>query len=410
MSATWEDPSTAELLWELARSARVVTFDQRGAGRSDPLTTDEPPPLEERVAEALSVLDAAEFDEADLLALHDGGPVALLATTAQPERFRSLILVNTAPRMAWAEDYSQGFDENTENWLVTELSERWGTGFSLPLWAPSFGDLPDGAERWARIEQAACSPGQAVRQTRQTFATDARHLLELVGVPSLVIQRRDDPSVPPGNGRYLADRLPGCTFVELPGADHMPFVGDSGSIVAAIRSFLGVSVAASTGERRLGAVVFTDIVGSTERLSDVGDIRWRELLDHHDAIASRIADDHGGRIVNTTGDGLLALFSGPADAIRFAMAVQRELAAIGLPVRAGVHAGEVVARGQDIAGIAVHAAARVAALAPAETIYVSRTVTDLVAGSGLSFEPAGDFELKGIPGTHSLFRVAGDGG
>lgn len=407
-SATWEDPAGHAFLTELASANLLVTFDQRGGGRSDPLTVDEPLPLEERAADALAVLDAAEVEQAHLVAFHDGGPVALMAVTAHPDRFHSLVLVNTAPRMAWAPDFPQGFDRGVEDWFVDQLRERWGTGFTMPLWAPSFAQLPDGRKRWARAEQTACSPDQAVRQTRQTFATDARHLLDLVAVPTLVIQRRDDPSVPAGNGRFLADRLPGCTFVELPGADHMPHAGDIRMMVRSVRSFLGEEHAPATGDRRLGVVVFTDIVGSTEHLTKLGDSRWGEVLDAHDAAAHRIAGQLGGRIVKSTGDGVLAWFSGPVRAIGFATDLMGELSGLGLGSRAGAHAGEVLLRGSDIAGVAVHAAARVAALAPAGSIYVSRTVTDLVAGAGLTFEPAGEHHLKGLPGEWPIYRVASD--
>lgn len=404
-SATWDDQTGRAFLAQLAEIGTLVCFDQRGAGLSDPLVGDEPLPLEERVADTLAVLDAAGLGESHLLAWHDGGPVALLAATAHPERFRSLTLMNTAPRLSQADDFPQGFDRAVEEWLVSEMRSKWGTGFTMELWAPSYSTLPDGRQRWARLEQTSCSRDQAVRQTRQTMATDARHLLELVAVPTLVIQRRGDPAVPPGNGRDLAERLSDCTLVELPGVDHMPYSGDVAMIVGAVRSFVGEDRRPATGERRLGVVVFTDIVGSTELAISLGDQRWGEVLDEHDAAAERIATRLGGRVVKSTGDGTLALFTAPARGIEFATQLQHELAELGIDLHSGVHAGEVLMRGDDIAGVAVHAAARVAALAPPGAVYISRTVTDLVAGSGLSFTAVGEHQLKGLPGTWTIHRV-----
>jgi class 3 adenylate cyclase/pimeloyl-ACP methyl ester carboxylesterase len=405
-SVSWADPTASQFFRELSRFTHLVTFEQRGAGMSDPLEHGRPLTLEDRVADALAVLDAVDLDRPCVVATHDGGPVALLAVTTQPERFRGLILLNTAPCLRWAPDYPQGRDDATVEWFVEQMHAHWGTGFSVDWLAPSFAALPDGRERWARLEQGACSPGQARLQTEQTFATDARHLLELVSIPTLVVQHREDPAVPAGNGRNLADRIPDCVLVELPGNDHMPWSPSAGAVVGPIGWFVGRQESTkATDTRRLAAVVFTDIVGSTEALTRLGDLRWADVLDTHDAAARRLADAHGGQLVKCTGDGTLCAFQGPAQAIRYAVDMREEVGRLGLEMRAGVHAGEILARGDDVAGVAVHAAARVGALAPPGCVYVSRTVTDLVAGSQIPFEEVGQHPLKGLPGTWEIFRV-----
>jgi pimeloyl-ACP methyl ester carboxylesterase len=405
MSATWTDPTASELLWEISRFTRLVTFDQRGAGLSDPVPSGHPLPLEERVRDAFAVSEAADLDRPFVLATHDGGPVALLAVTTQPDRFRGLILVSTAPCLRRAPDYPAGFDDATADWFPEQMYANWGTGWSIDFLASSFAAMPDGRERWARLEQAACSPGQARAQTEQAFATDVRHLLEIVSVPTLVIERRDDPAIPRGSGRYMADRIPDAWFIELPGSDHMPWSGDNTQIADAIRWFVAHEAPPEVDPRRLAAVVFTDIVRSTEQLVDLGDSRWAAMLDRHDAAARNIAEANGGQLVKCTGDGTLCVFHGPAQAIHFAMELRTEVDHLGLEMRAGVHAGEVHARGEDVTGIAVHAAARVSEVAPEGRVFVSRTVTDLVAGSGLEFVSEGEYSLKGLPGSWELFSV-----
>ena len=405
MSAAWADPTASEILWEISRFTRLVTFDQRGAGLSDPLPGGHLPPLEDRVGDAFAVFEAADLDRPFLLATHDGGPAALLAVTTQPGRFRGLILVSTAPCLRQASDYPAGFDDATADWFLEQMHANWGTGWSVDFLASSFAAVPDGRERWARLEQAACSPGQARAQTEQAFATDARHLLEIVSVPTLVIARRDDPAIPRGSGRYMADRIPDAWLVELPGSDHMPWSGDNAQIADAIRWFVAHEAPPEVDPRRLAAVVFTDIVRSTEQLADLGDSRWAAMLDLHDAAARNIAEANGGQLVKCTGDGTLCVFHGPAQAIHYAMELRNEVDHLGLEMRAGVHAGEVHARGEDVTGIAVHAAARVSEVAPEGRVFVSRTVTDLVAGSDLEFASEGEYSLKGLPGSWELFSV-----
>lgn len=404
----WEDREGRAFFDSLRDRARLITFDQRGAGRSDPLLANAPLPLEERLTDAQTVMEAAGASRPYLLAFHDGGPVALLAVATHPEEFAGLILLNTAPRLAWAPDFTQGFDQQLLEAFLEEMPALWGTGSSANLWAPSAVSTPQQRDRWARMEQAQCSPSQLVLQSQQTNSTDARHLLELISIPTLVVQRSGDLSLPAHNGRYLADRIQDATLLELPGDDHFPFTGDNRLLVAAIQGFLALPQQRPKPLTRLSAVVFTDIVDSTQMVTEMGDERWVRLLDAHDHAARLLAERHKGRLVKSTGDGTLAVFDGPIRAMRYALDLRHDVAELGLRMRAGVHAGEVQGRDddEDVAGLAVHAAARVAALAPPDQVYVSRTVTDLVAGiRELAFEPQGSHELKGLAGSWELFEV-----
>ena len=406
VTSTLADPVSILAVDAVASFSRLALFDQRGAGRSDPLSDGVPLPLEDRMADLLAVVDEAGMERPWLLAFHDGGPVALMAATTHPERFAGLILINTAARLAYADDFQEGFSAAAEAALIDALREAWGTGASAFMWVPSLAALPGGVERWALLEQAACSPSQAVAQTRQAFATDARHLLPLVTIPSLIVQARFDASLPANNGRYLADRIRHAELVELPSTDHMPFVTDIDAYVDVVRSFiLRTRGPVPTSERRLSTVVFTDIVDSTRHAARLGDAGWASMLDAHDRIARRVAEDRHGRVVKSTGDGLLLTFDGPANGIGFAGEFVRDIGELGLVVRVGIHSGEIQRRGDDVAGISVHAAARIADAAPPGETLVSRTVVDLVAGSGVDFEPKGTHALKGLDREWELFSV-----
>jgi class 3 adenylate cyclase len=289
--------------------------------------------------------------------------------------------------------------------LVEVTGKNWGEGIGLGAWAPSRRDDAELRQWWARLQRLAASPGMV----RNIFALypqmDIRDVLPTIQVPTLVLHRRDDRMVSIELGRYLADHIPGAKLVELEGDDHLFFTGDSDTILDEIQEFLTGARSMPSPERVLSTVLFTDVVGSTERAVDLGDERWRELLRSHDARVRTQLERFQGREVNTTGDGFLATFDGPARAIRCAVAIRDAVEALGLDVRAGVHTGEVEMRDADISGIAVHLAARVAAAAGAGEVLVSRTVVDLVAGSGLTFTDRGEHALKGVPGEWRLFAV-----
>jgi pimeloyl-ACP methyl ester carboxylesterase len=399
----WEQPSLAHFWSRLASFRRVISFDKRGTGLSDPTT--HAPTLEECVDDLRSVMDAAGSERADVLGISEGGTMAMLLAAGHPERVNALVLYGTCARMLEAPGYPGGVSEEALARLVEFSGKGWGQGIGLGAWAPSRRDDAQLREWWARLQRLAASPGMV----RSIFALypdmDIRDVLPTIHVPTLVVHRRGDRMISIELGRYLAEHIPDARLVELDGEDHLFFTGDSEAILDAIQEFLTGARSMPSPERVLSTVLFTDVVGSTERAVDLGDERWRELLRSHDERIRSQLERFQGREVNTTGDGFLATFDGPARAIRCAVAIRDAVGALGLEVRAGVHTGEVEMREGDISGIAVHLAARVAATAGAGEVLVSRTLVDLVAGSGLSFTDRGEHALKGVPGEWRLFAV-----
>ncbi|OMC46023.1 hydrolase [Mycobacterium sp. IS-2888] len=401
----WEEPSVAHFYSRLASFRRVVIFDKRGTGLSDPTT--HAPTLEQSVDDMRAVMDAAGCESADLVGISEGGTMAMLMTASHPERVKALALYGTFSRLLQAPDYPLGVTEEQLSALIELSAKGWGEGVGLGAWAPSRRGDAGLRGWWARLQRVAASPGMV----RNIFALypqlDIRDVLPAIQVPTLVLHRRGDRMVRLEMGRYLADRIPGSKFVELDGTDHLFFTGDADALLDEVEEFLTGVRPVPAVERVLATVLFTDIVDSTKRAVELGDERWKELLGRHDAQVRRQLERFGGREVNTTGDGFLARFDGPARAIRCAMAIRDILRSLGLEVRAGVHTGEVELRDDDISGIAVHIAARVAAAARAGEVLVSRIVVDLVAGSGLSFAARGEHTLKGVAGEWGLFAVEG---
>jgi pimeloyl-ACP methyl ester carboxylesterase len=399
----WEEPSLAHFYSRLASFRRLIIFDKRGTGLSDPAT--HAPTLEESVDDLRAVMGAAESERADVLGVSEGGTVAMLLAASHPERVNALTLYGSFARLLEAPDYPFGVSAEQLSKLVEISGEGWGAGIALGGWAPSRRDDAEFRQWWARLQRLAASPGMV----RNIFALypqmDIRDVLPTIQVPTLVLHRRGDRMISIELGRYLADHIPGAKLVDLDGEDHLFFTGDSDAILDEIQEFLTGARSMPSPERVLSTVLFTDVVGSTERAVDLGDERWRELLRSHDARVRSQLERFQGREVNTTGDGFVATFDGPARAIRCAVAIRDAVGALGLEVRAGVHTGEVEMRDADISGIAVHLAARVAAAAGAGEVLVSRTVVDLVAGSGLTFTDRGEHSLKGVPGEWRLFAV-----
>lgn len=401
----WEEPSVTHFYSRLASFRRVVTFDKRGTGLSDPVMHAST--LEESVDDMRAVMDAAGCESADLVGISEGGTMAMLMTAGHPDRVKALVLYGTFSRLLQAPDYPLGVTEQQLSALIEISTNGWGEGVGLGAWAPSRRE--DAALRgwWARLQRVAASPGMV----RNIFALypqlDIRDVLPAIRVPTLVLHRRDDRMVRPEMGRYVAERIPGSKFVELDGTDHLFFTGDADALLDEIEEFLTGVRPVPAVERVLATVLFTDIVDSTKRAVELGDERWKELLGRHDAQVRRQLERFHGREVNTTGDGFLARFDGPARAIRCAIAIRDVLRSLGLEMRAGVHTGEVELRDDDISGIAVHVAARVAAAAEAGEVLVSRIVVDLVAGSGLGFADRGEHILKGVAGEWGLFAVKG---
>lgn len=340
----------------------------------------------------------------------DGAALASVFAAANPDSTRALILYATRAKVLRAPDYPWGYEPSAMDVWASERESFWGTDGYARRWlrelAPSVAN-DDRMVRWySRLLRQSASPGTEEAYSRWMATLDLRGMLPAIHVPTLVLHRTGDRDVPIEGGRDVADRIAGATFVELPGIDSFPWAGDQGSVLAEIEAFVTGTRATKDAHRVLATVLFTDIVGSTEKAAELGDARWKELLAVHDEKAKAEIDRFRGRYVNTTGDGLLATFDGPARAVRCAEAIVEAVISLGLDIRAGCHTGEVELSGDDVRGIAVHIGARVAALAGPNEVLVSQTVKDLVAGSGLAFEDAGEHELKGVPDTWRLYRAA----
>jgi pimeloyl-ACP methyl ester carboxylesterase/class 3 adenylate cyclase len=401
----YDHPGYGEWIERLASFARVITFDKRGSGMSDRLAT--PPTLEERMADVGAVMDAAGSDGAWLVGVSEGGPMSLLFAATYPQRTRGLVLLGSFARYCCAPDYPHGPEREKLLELIRSGAHSWGdpAGPIPDLVGPSMAQEPVFRQAVARACRLSFPPKTYVQMWELVVDIDVRDLLPSVAVPSLVISRENDVVVPSGHGRYLAEHLPNAEFHLLPGGDHLAhLLGDEG--MSLVEEFVtGNKSSGIHVDRMLATVLMTDIEGSTEEAVRLGDKRWRERLDRHDEISADQVTLFGGTVVDRTGDGILATFSGPAKAIACARAIRVELGAMGIRVRAGLHLGEVERRGTRIGGIAVHLAARIMATADGGEIHVSRTMKDVVAGSGIDFAPCGSFELKGIEGTWELYSV-----
>jgi class 3 adenylate cyclase len=401
----WQHPTVERFLRRLASFSRLILFDTRGMGLSDPV--ERPAPLEEWMDDVRAVMDAVGSERAALVGHGHGGQLAMLFAASHPERTQALVTVNAFARLARDVDYPAGMPEHVQRTILEGIREGWGTGVALPILAPDLADDDQAVRWWAGVERFGGSPRRAMLKQQMVLDTDVRRVLPAIAVPTLVVQTVGNRLVLPEHGRYLAEHIPNARSLELPGPGHWPWASaDALPSMDAIEEFLTGSRSALGAERVLATVAFTDIVGSTRLAAELGDRRWRELLETHDSVARREIDAAHGRLVKTTGDGLLATFDGPARAIRTIRAVEQALAPLGLEIRGGLHAGEVEIRGDDIGGIAVHIGARVAALAEPGEVLVSSTVKDLVAGSGLEFEDRGEHELRGVPGSWRLYALA----
>lgn len=404
----WEQPAFRRYCEQLAEFARVILFDKRGLGMSDrvPGAT----PLEERMDDIRAVMDAVGSNSAAIMGESEGGPLVLLFAAAHPERTRALILQGAEVRertddsWPWGENTPEAFEGD-----IAGMSDTWGRGQSIASIAPSIASRP-GVEAivgwWAKLQRNAATPSTWEAFARMAFDIDVREVVPSIHVPALVIHARDDGICHVGNGRWLAANLPGARYVELDGADHVPWF-DSDATVAEIREFLTGSREPAEPDRVLATVLFTDIVGSTQLATQLGDQRWRALLEQHHAAVRAELTRYRGREIDTAGDGFLATFDGPARAIRAAKAIVAAVRALGLEVRAGIHTGEVEQLPDGgIGGIAVHLGARVGSAAGPSEVLVSSSVRDLVAGSGFEFLDRGLFALKGIEEERRLYAVA----
>jgi class 3 adenylate cyclase len=352
-----------------------------------------------------AVMASAGSKQCAALGLDHGGPGALLYAATFPDRISALVLVNTHARFVRATDYPVGMPPERIERFLEAVRANWATMPMLEFLAPSMVDDERWCRWWLRAQRLATTPELVTAGWRTIAETNIHHVLSSIQAPTLVLHRRGDRHVRVDHGRYLAEHIPGATYRELDGDDHLFFAGDTDALVDEIEEFLtGVRPPVQTN-RVLATVLFTDIVGSSERASELGDERWRTLLDAHDAVVRSQLDRFQGREINTTGDGFVATFDGPARAVRCAVEIASALPPLGIEIRAGIHTGEVELRGDDIGGVSVHIAQRVQAAAAPGEVLVSRTVTDLVAGSGINFEDRGEQQLKGIPGSWNLFAV-----
>ncbi|HEV8151285.1 MAG TPA: adenylate/guanylate cyclase domain-containing protein [Solirubrobacteraceae bacterium] len=404
LEVLWEAPGAERYFGRLASFARVVMYDKRGQGLSD--RPPHPPTLEQAMQDARAVLDAAGMQRASIYAISEGGPTAALLAATYPERVERLVMYGTWARILQAPDYPEGLPPATFERFVATAREDWGGPVALALWAPSMADDPEVQRWWAKLLRTGTSPAGAEALIRLYEDIDARHVLPTITAPTLVLHRTGDRMIPVGAGRAIAAAIPGARFVELPGDAHLP-VSDPDQIIDEVEEFLTGQRAARQPDRMLATVLFTDIVDSTARAAALGDQTWRQLIGRHDDLMRREIERHRGRPVKTLGDGFLATFDGPARAIWCAAAARDAVRALGLEIRAGLHTGEVEVLDGDVAGIAVNIGARVNAFAGAGEVLVSRTVTDLVAGSGIAFEDRGTHALKGVPGEWQLYAVAG---
>jgi class 3 adenylate cyclase len=404
-----DEPRLARSMARLNAFARLIRFDRRGVGLSDPVSPAAPPTLEQWVEDAIAVLDAAGSERAVVLASAEIGSVGMLIAATHPDRVESLVLVNSYARAVADSDYPDGLDPDVVADLISSSTDPAppdeADDFILVA-APSAAHDPHFRQWWSETGRRGASPATARSLLRVELESDVRAVLPTIQCPTLVVHMRDEPLVPIALGRYVADHVPGAQWVEIQGADDFWWVSDSASsVVDAIEEFVTGVPSAPTTNRVLATVLFTDIVSSTEHAHALGDGRWREMLDRHDRSVRRQLTRFRGREVNTTGDGFVATFDGPARAVECACAIRDAAHQLGIEVRSGVHTGEIELRDDDIAGIAVHIAARVAALAEPSTVWVSRTVTDLVIGSSLGFQDRGDHQLKGVPGAWALYSV-----
>ena len=408
LETNWDEPNSAKFLNALGQHFRVIIFDKRGQGMSDRIegaTT-----LEERIDDLKAVMQAAGSESATIFALSEGGPVSILFAATYPQKVKRLILFGAMAKFWGTDDYPHMAHIKYMDKAIENVASNWGKGNFAALAGPKGGFNSETQLLLGKMERMASSPSGVKKFMAANSLIDVRPILTDVQQNTLVIQRRHDQMVRRGDGRYFADNIVNATYLELPTGSHLPQFEDSDLVLDAIVKFSHANIDRESleADRKLSTALFTDIVGSTEKLFSVGDEAWRRVLDEHDAIAGHLVASYKGRIVKNTGDGILAIFDGPVRALQCALDLIDALNKINLPIRAGLHVGEVVIRGQDITGIAVNIAARVMDHASSGEVLMTRTLKDLTGGSQMVFESVGEFELKGLNEHFELFRSAGN--
>jgi class 3 adenylate cyclase len=403
----WEEPEYSRFLHRLASFSRLILMDRLGTGLSDRLPPNQASTYEQRMDDIRAVMDAVGSERAAVLGWSEGAPLCAMFAATYPQRASALVMYGGLPHLLRDDACPWGIPrEMIEEW-IENVPDTWGQDEELlRLWAPSVAEIPGPRQWFARFCRSAASPGAAAALMRMLRDLDIRDILPSIRVPALIIHRTDDTLISVEHSRLLAERIPDAKLVELPGEDHLWWFGDQDAIVDEIEEFLTGARSVPESDRVLATVMFTDIVGSTERAAELGDSRWREVLESHESITRRELRRFRGTEVKTTGDGFLATFDGPARAIGCARAIADGVRPLGIEVRAGLHTGECEVMNGDVGGIAVHTGARVSDQAGAGEVLVSSTVRDLVAGSGIEFEDRGSHELKGVPGEWRLYAVS----
>jgi class 3 adenylate cyclase len=399
----FEMPGVAEFLTNLAAFSRLIILDRRGSGASDGVPRNAMPTWEEWTEDIVAVMDGAGSKRTAIVASGDAGPTAMLFSAIHPEMVGSLVLVNTSARYLVGDDYPIGASPEEVDALVELIATEWGSPNMARLTSPSLSDDPENLRLRSMALRSSATPRTAAAQYDYILrSVDVRHALPLIQAPTLILHVRENPFVPVTHGRYIAEHIPGAKFIELAGRD----VGFTPLMLSdEVTEFLTGERPVLEVERILTTVLFTDIVGSTAQAASLGDRRWRSLLDAHDNAVREQLRRFRGNEINTTGDGFVASFDGPARAIRCAQGITQATEQLGVDLRLGLHTGECEIRGDDLGGLAVHVAARVGALAAPGEVLVSGMVKDLVVGSGIEFTDRGDHQLKGVPGSWTLFAV-----
>ena len=411
MESVDDEPHFRRVQQRLSSFARLIQFDARGIGLSDPVSPRDPPTLEQWVDDAICVLDAVGSERVAVFAPRDSTLQAVMLASSRPERVSKLIIVNGFARLRRAPDYPEGVPSHIVDAFLESVIEgapsleEGALVDFLTVGAPSVANDSTFRVWWDRAGRQGGSPATARAILSVGYGADVRSLLSAVAAPTLVLHRTSEPLFRIGHGRYLAEHIPDARFVDIPGQDSLYWVGETSMLLDEVEEFVTGSRIGRRPDTAIATMLVTDIVGSTQTMARVGQERWRDLLDRHDAAVRRQFERFGGREVNTTGDGFLATFDGPARAVHCAGAISDAAGQLGLGVRAGVHTGEVELRGNDIAGMAVHIAARVAGMAGPGEVLASRTVIDLIVGSGIEFTDRGEHELKGVPGSWRLYAV-----
>jgi pimeloyl-ACP methyl ester carboxylesterase/class 3 adenylate cyclase len=405
IEAQWDQPELADFLLRLSSFGRLVSFDQRGTGVSDPIPRDGIPSLEQWLDDISSVMDEVRSERTVLVGMGGGGSLSMLFAATYPERTAGLVLINSFPRLSQTFDYESGRAQAVEDELLHVMRTGWGRGVLLDLVAPSKVGDESFRQWWARYQRLGSSPSTIMRMRRMLGEFDIRDVLPSIRVPTLVLHRAGNAFVRVENGRYLAKHIPGARYVEVPGSDYFPFLGNSDVFLDEIERFVNGLMSTPEADRLLATVLFTDIVGSTKRASELGDRPWADLLGRHHAAVRRELERFRGQEIDTAGDGFFATFDGPARAVRCALAVREAVQPLGLEIRAGVHTGEIELSDGAMRGLAVHIGQRVLAQAEPGEVLVSSTVRDLSAGSGLAFSDRGVHVLKGVPEEWRLFGV-----